>query len=220
MPHPQPHIYRQQTLVRLLAIAVAGGSSNAFAIGTLNDQIQTPLIGEFRKLDRNSDTKLSNDEACRDSDIVHRFSKADGNHDGTLSAEEYGKFKSAAQRARLETYLDDSGVTAKVKAELLKDIGTKGLSISVETYQGRVILSGFVDTAQQSRRAVEIASGIRGVHSITNSLLVKKTEGQAAQTPSTPNATAPVLRTAPTNAASARRTYISTLAPAPKSKVA
>jgi len=36
-----------------------------------------------------------------------------------------------------------------------------------------VILSGFVDTEAQASRAVEIASGVRGVLSVKNSLIVK-----------------------------------------------
>jgi hyperosmotically inducible protein len=36
-----------------------------------------------------------------------------------------------------------------------------------------VILSGFVDTDLQARRAVEIASGVRGVQTVKNSLVVK-----------------------------------------------
>lgn len=220
MPHARPHIYRQQTLVRLLALAMAGGAGHAVAITSLDDQSQPPLMSEFHKLDRNSDSKLSNEEASRDGDIAQSFAKADINHDGTLSNEEYSNFKSTAQRARLEAYLDDSGVTAKIKAELLKDSGISGLSVSVQTYHGRVILSGFVDNPQQSRRAVEIASGIRGVRSITNSLLVKKAEGQATQPARAPNANPPVQHPAPASALDSPRIYISTLAPETPSRVA
>jgi hyperosmotically inducible protein len=49
----------------------------------------------------------------------------------------------------------------------------KSLAIKVQTYHGQVILSGFVDNAAQSKRAVEIASGVRGVLSVKNSLVIK-----------------------------------------------
>jgi len=193
MPHYQPHIYRQHLLAGLLALALASNVSNVLAFGTQDDQLQTSLASEFRKLDRNSNGKLSREEARRDDDIAHHFDQADTNHDGTLSTKEYGNFKSPVQRAKLEAYLDDSSVTAKIKAELLKNSGISGLAISVQTYRGRVILSGFVDTAQQARRAVEITSGIRGVHRITNSLLLKKAEGAEAQAPGAPAAACPAL---------------------------
>lgn len=151
----------------------AGMSLPTLAIGTADDINQSPLATEFKKLDVNHDSKLTREEATRDHDFVADFDRADANADGVLSPDEYSKFKSAAQQKRLEGFLDDSTVTAKVKAELLKDIGMKGLKISVETYKGQVILSGFVDNDKQSHRAVEIASGIRGVQSVKNSLVVK-----------------------------------------------
>ncbi|HWU82776.1 MAG TPA: BON domain-containing protein, partial [Methylophilaceae bacterium] len=80
---------------------------------------------------------------------------------------------SAAQQKRLELFLDDSAVTARVKAELVKDSGVKGLNISVETYKGEVILSGFVENEAQVRRVVEIASGVRGVQTVKNGLSVR-----------------------------------------------
>lgn len=151
----------------------AGAGTPALAIGNADDINQSPLASEFRKLDVNHDNKLTREEAAHDHDLAGSFDRADSNADGVLSSDEYSKFKSAAQQKRLEGFLDDSTVTAKVKAELLKDIGMKGLKISVETYKGQVILSGFVDNDQQLHRAVEIASGIRGVQSVKNSLIVK-----------------------------------------------
>lgn len=169
----QGYLLTHRSLAALIALLVAGASGHALAFGTQDDQTQSVLYSEFMKLDRNSDKKLSRDEASRDSDVATDFDRADGDRNGTLSSEEYGNYKSALQQARVEAYLDDSTVTAKVKAELLKDTGIKGLAIKVETYRGIVILSGFVDHEAQARRAVEIASGIRGVHSVKNSLVVK-----------------------------------------------
>jgi osmotically-inducible protein OsmY len=47
------------------------------------------------------------------------------------------------------------------------------MSISVATYEGRVQLSGFVDTQGQVSRAGRIAAGVSGVKSVQNSLAVK-----------------------------------------------
>lgn len=170
--HHKPTLQRA-TLTSLMALFAAGASIDAGAFGTQDDQTQSVLYSEFKKLDRNSDNKLSRTESSRDNDLASGFDKADEDRSGALSADEYGNYKSALQQARVEAYLDDSTVTAKVKAELLKDTGIKGLAIKVETYRGTVILSGFVDSESQARRAAEIASGVRGVQSVKNSLVVK-----------------------------------------------
>jgi hyperosmotically inducible periplasmic protein len=70
-------------------------------------------------------------------------------------------------------FMDDSGITAKVKSSLLKDETVKGLNVNVTTYRGDVQLSGFVDTLQEKQRAGEIASRVEGVQTVKNDLLVK-----------------------------------------------
>jgi len=164
---------RIRTAASIAALAFCCTSFQVSAFGTENDVNQMPLASEFKKLDINLDGKLSREEVAQDKDLMGKFAQADSNKDGVLDAKEYGDFKSAAQQKRVGTFLDDSTVTAKIKAELLKDVGMKGLEISVETHKGEVILSGFVETDQQIHRAVEIASGVRGVQSVKNSLVVK-----------------------------------------------
>ena len=70
-------------------------------------------------------------------------------------------------------YIDDSAITAKVKAEILNDSTLKVFQINVETFKGEVQLSGFVDTAEKVKKAGEIARGVKGVKSVKNSLIVK-----------------------------------------------
>lgn len=149
--------------------------NQAFAgnAGSADTVTQSPLEMEFKKLDVNRDDHLSREELARDKDFAGNFERADTNGDGTLVADEYGNFKSAAQQKRLELFLEDSAVTARVKAELVKDTGVKALNISVETYKGEVILSGFVENDDQLRRVVEIASGVRGVQAVKSGLSVK-----------------------------------------------
>lgn len=70
--------------------------------------------------------------------------------------------------------VDDSAVSAKVKAKLLNpDSGVSGLAIDVETYKGEVQLSGFVDNARQAETAERLARSVEGVKSVRNSLNVK-----------------------------------------------
>jgi osmotically-inducible protein OsmY len=70
-------------------------------------------------------------------------------------------------------YIDDSAITAKVKADILGEPTLKVFQINVETFKGEVQLSGFVDTAEKVKKAGEIARGVKGVKSVKNSLIVK-----------------------------------------------
>jgi osmotically-inducible protein OsmY len=83
-----------------------------------------------------------------------------------------GCASSATQESTGE-YIDDSGITASVKAAIYNDPMLKVGQISVESYKGVVQLSGFVDSKQAAARAVELARSVKGVTSVKNSLVVK-----------------------------------------------
>lgn len=70
--------------------------------------------------------------------------------------------------------IDDTTITAKVKAAILNDPLTKVLEIKVETYKGEVQLSGFVSSQEAADRAVELARGVKGVTSIKNDMLIRQ----------------------------------------------
>jgi osmotically-inducible protein OsmY len=70
-------------------------------------------------------------------------------------------------------YVDDSTITTKVKALLAEDNFLKSFQIGVETYKGRVQLSGFVNSQQSVDKAGEIARSAKGVNSVKNNLIVK-----------------------------------------------
>nr|WP_315187176.1 BON domain-containing protein [uncultured Albidiferax sp.] len=72
------------------------------------------------------------------------------------------------------TKVDDSIVTARVKAALLNDASVKSLDIAVVTRQGVVQLSGFVDNQGQIDKALEIVQATQDVKSVGNELSVKK----------------------------------------------
>lgn len=127
----------------------------------------------FRKADANRDGYVSRDEAKTLSNFERAFREADDNRDSRLDADEFIKAQAIQDRIRAEQFLDDSVITAKVKAALVKDLRLKGLEVSVETHRGTVLLSGFVEDREQARRAAEIAAGIEGVASVKNSLVVK-----------------------------------------------
>jgi len=70
-------------------------------------------------------------------------------------------------------YVDDSAITAKVKAAIVNEPSLKVFQINVETFKGEVQLSGFVDSARSVAKAGEVARGVKGVRSVKNSLIVK-----------------------------------------------
>ena len=70
-------------------------------------------------------------------------------------------------------YLDSSTTTTKVKASLVDQLGSSGFEVKVRTFKDEVQLSGFVDNARIKQRAGIIASGVSGVKSVRNDLVVK-----------------------------------------------
>jgi osmotically-inducible protein OsmY len=70
-------------------------------------------------------------------------------------------------------YVDDTVITTKVKAAVLSEPGLKSAEINVETFKGKVQLSGFVSTQAQIEKAVEVARSVKGVTSVTNSMRLK-----------------------------------------------
>ena len=70
-------------------------------------------------------------------------------------------------------YIDDAAITTKVKAMMIDNFTTQGFSIRVSTYKGTVQLSGFVNTLEQKRRAMTIASKVHGVKKIINNIIIR-----------------------------------------------
>jgi osmotically-inducible protein OsmY len=70
-------------------------------------------------------------------------------------------------------FIDDSVITAKVKATIFNEPTLKATEINVETFKGDVQLSGFVAQPQDAQRAAELARGVKGVVSVKNDVRVK-----------------------------------------------
>jgi osmotically-inducible protein OsmY len=70
-------------------------------------------------------------------------------------------------------YVDDSVITAKVKAAIFNEPTLKSAEIRVETFKGVVQLSGFVNSQSDINKAVEVARGVKGVKSINNDMRPK-----------------------------------------------
>ncbi|MDB6113423.1 MAG: transport-associated protein [Lacunisphaera sp.] len=80
---------------------------------------------------------------------------------------------STATRESTGEYVDDSAITAKVKAALIHDETVKAGQVNVETFKGVVQLSGFVDNSAQKMRSEDLARGVNGVVSVTNNIQLK-----------------------------------------------
>jgi osmotically-inducible protein OsmY len=70
-------------------------------------------------------------------------------------------------------YIDDSAITAKIKAKFVGDSVIKSSQIHVATSNGVVELSGFVDNRIQKDRAEKIAETTDGVRDVRNDIEVK-----------------------------------------------
>ena len=70
-------------------------------------------------------------------------------------------------------YVDDSTITSKVKADILGDPTLKVLQVNVETMQGVVQLSGFVDSDTSETKAVDIARHVYGVKLVKDDLIIR-----------------------------------------------
>lgn len=70
-------------------------------------------------------------------------------------------------------YIDDTAITTSVKAAIFNEPTLKSAEINVETFKGRVQLSGFVTSRANIDRAVVVAQGVKGVTSVGNDMRLK-----------------------------------------------
>ena len=123
----------------------------------------------FDVFDKNRDGFLSKEEVAGERELAKRFEHFDADKDGRWNVNEFIK----ANQDNDVRILADSAVTAKLKALLLAERGIPSTAISVETYEGRVLLSGFVDSAAVRDKAGRIAGGVTGAKQVQNNLVVK-----------------------------------------------
>jgi len=70
-------------------------------------------------------------------------------------------------------YIDDAGITSQVKTRMLDNPNVAGTSISVETLNGTVMLSGFAKNALEKETAERIARDVNGVKTVKNQIAVR-----------------------------------------------
>ncbi|HEF0076917.1 MULTISPECIES: molecular chaperone OsmY [Citrobacter] len=82
---------------------------------------------------------------------------------------------------KVGNFMDDSTLTAKVKAALVDHESIKSTDISVKTDQKVVTLSGFVESQAQAEEAVKVAKGVEGVTSVRDKLHVRDSKNTSVK---------------------------------------
>lgn len=82
---------------------------------------------------------------------------------------------------KVGNFMDDSAITAKVKAALVDDKNIKSTDISVKTEGSVVTLSGFVESQTQAEQAVAVTKGVEGVTSVSDKLHVRDSKNGSMQ---------------------------------------
>ena len=83
-----------------------------------------------------------------------------------------GPGPAASQSRTVGQVIDDTAITAQVKAKLTGDKLSNLTKIEVRTDQGVVTLNGTVDSADRIVRAEQLATSVKGVRGIVNNLHV------------------------------------------------
>ena len=159
----------------LFPILLIGLESAPVLAASIDDMRgQNGYNNEFKLLDTDSNGKLSATEIKKDELFDGGgFAKADKNHNGSLNKDEYTTYKSKVQQKETKQVASDSSITSKIKSKYLVEKNFKSFKVSVETKDGIVVLSGFVDDQATKTRAGQIAAAVKGVKSVSNGLVVK-----------------------------------------------
>lgn len=70
-------------------------------------------------------------------------------------------------------YVDDATITARVKSRFVENPQVDAASISVETLNGTVMLSGFAKSVTEKVVAKELTRSVHGVKSVKNEIAVR-----------------------------------------------
>lgn len=79
----------------------------------------------------------------------------------------------ARNQQSVGSYMDDAGITTAIKAKMAEDKSVAATSISVETLNGTVQLSGFAKSQAEKERAESIARNTKHVRDVRNSIVVR-----------------------------------------------
>ncbi len=80
----------------------------------------------------------------------------------------------ARHQQTVGAYVDDAGITTAVKAKFAEDKTVAATSISVETLNGVVQLSGFAKSMAEKNQAEMLARSTKNVREVRNSIVVRR----------------------------------------------
>lgn len=79
----------------------------------------------------------------------------------------------ARDQQSVGSYIDDAAITTSVKAKMAEDKTVAASSISVETLNGTVQLTGFAKSQAEKNRAGVLARDANNVKTVKNNIIVR-----------------------------------------------
>lgn len=140
---------------------------NSLLVGALAATLSLVACGD----NRNSANPPSN-QSTAPSDRVTADATSAMNRAGNAADRAAAKTEAAGDKAA--NAASDAATTAKVKSRLMAEPGIDSLEIDVDTSNGRVTLTGDVDTPQHRARAKELASSVEGVNGVVDRMAVRQ----------------------------------------------
>jgi hyperosmotically inducible protein len=160
-----------RSVLKLTLAGALGAFTAASALAAPAERASAP---GFAAYDRDKDGAVSQAEFLVQGGHEQAFHEGDANRDNRLSSDEFIKASAYNDRLKAGKLVDDAWISAKVKALLLKDEQVRGFDVKVQTHKGMVLLSGWVDDADQIAQAEKIARGVEGVKMVSNDLRIKR----------------------------------------------
>ena len=158
----------------VLSLTLAGALGAFSAAPALAAAAAKASAPGFKAYDKDGDGAVSQAEFLVRGGQELAFREGDANRDNRLSGDEFIKASAYNDRLKAGKLGDDAWISAKVKALLLKDQQVRGLDVKVQSHEGNVLLSGWVDDVGQIAQAEKIARRVEGVKMVANDLRIKR----------------------------------------------
>ncbi|MGM7318720.1 BON domain-containing protein [Idiomarina sp. ST10R2A5] len=111
---------------------------------------------------------------CSEAETEKAESKAESAMQETEEKAKEAKSYTEQKAKDAGEYVDDAVITTKVKAVIFEDDNLSSMDINVETNNGIVQLSGFVDDEANIDTAENLAATVKGVKDIENDIQVRE----------------------------------------------
>ncbi|MFV1466831.1 BON domain-containing protein [Idiomarina sp. HB] len=111
---------------------------------------------------------------CSEAETEKAESKAESAMQETEEKAKEAKSYTEQKAKDAGEYVDDAVITTKVKAVIFEDDNLSSMDINVETNNGIVQLSGFVDNEADIDTAENLTATVKGVKDIENDIQVRE----------------------------------------------